>query len=104
MQQLNIFTDPAEVPSKKLSRTSDPITSKLSAEKVKDFSKSFQVAILNELKKGRGTYEELAERTGLRPDQVWRRLSDLQKNGLAAPCNDFKPGSSGRLQRIWEAT
>ena len=52
---------------------------------------------------GSGTYEELARRCKLRPDQVWRRLSDMGTYGYATPTGYKRKGSSGRYQRVWMA-
>jgi predicted ArsR family transcriptional regulator len=95
MQQLTIDF------AHRLARSVDPATSKKAAARVKDFSSTFCAKIYEELKKRDGTFEELAARTGLRPDQVWRRLPDLQKMGLAIPTNQERAGQSGRAQRVW---
>lgn len=84
-----------------LARASDPGTSKAAAARVKEFGADFCSIILDELRNGSGTYEELAQRTGLRPDQVWRRLPDLEKRGLAVATGDERRGSAGRNQRVW---
>jgi hypothetical protein len=83
-------------------RAHDPATSQEAAQNL-DFAKKFCAIILVALKRRPGTFEDLARRTGLRPDQVWRRLPDLQKANLARPTSVTKRGSSGRSQRIWEA-
>lgn len=98
--------DPADkytLDIKFLARSVDPETSKQAAEGTQSFSGRFKNLIEAELKKGPGTFEDLAERTGLRPDQVWRRLSDLEKENRAFPTNETKRGSSGRQQRVWKA-
>lgn len=83
-------------------RVTDLHTSQEAAQQL-DFAKELCAVILAALKKRPGTFEDLARRTGLRPDQVWRRLPDLQKANLARPSTVTKRGSSGRSQRIWEA-
>ena len=88
---------------KMLARSGDPATSHEAAETVESFAMKFRHYILRELRKGPGTFEELSKRTGLRPDQVWRRLSDLEKEGLAFPTSDIRRGESGRQQRVWQA-
>lgn len=82
----------------KLFRKGDPETSKEAAQSA---PVGLIERILEELKNGPGTYDELATRTGLRPDQVWRRLSDAHRKGLAIPLEETRPGRSGRLQRVW---
>jgi hypothetical protein len=89
--------------ARRLARSGDPATSKKAAVRVKEFSPTLCSRIHEELKKRSGTFEEIAVRTGLRPDQVWRRLPDLQKMGLAIPTADERLGQSGRLQRVWVA-
>ena len=86
-----------------LARLDDPATSKAAAKRVGEFGTDFCTVILAELRKGEGTYEELAYRTGLRPDQVWRRLPDLEKLGRAFATGEERRGSAGRSQRVWRA-
>jgi len=86
-----------------LARAGDPLTSHDAAESVETFATKFRYYILRELRNGPGTFEELAKRTGLRPDQVWRRLPDLEKEGLAFPTAETRRGVSGRQQRVWQA-
>ena len=86
-----------------LARTDDPETSKQAAESTRAFAGQFKNIIEAELKKAPGTFEDIAGRTGLRPDQVWRRLSDLERESRAFPTNETKRGSGGRNQRIWKA-
>ena len=50
---------------------------------------------------GSGTYEELSRRCKLRPDQVWRRLSDMEDQGFAKPLTLRRKGTYGRYQRVW---
>ncbi len=85
-------------------RRGDPATSHMAAARLHLFSGKHAGAIYWELKRhGAGTYEELSKRTGLRADQVWRRLSDLQKRQLAEPTEEIRAGTSGRAQRVWRA-
>lgn len=83
-------------------RVTDPATSHAAARQL-DFAFELCSIILMCLKRRRGTYEEIARRSHLRPDQVWRRLSDLERAGLARPTTETRAGSSGRQQRVWEA-
>ena len=88
---------------RKLARLEDPSTSKKAALRVDEFAGNLCAKIYQELKKGDGTFEQLAARLGLRPDQIWRRLPDLQKAGFAEPTEEEKAGQSGRAQRVWRA-
>lgn len=56
-------------------------TSKQGEEFIKPFKQSHKEKIVAALKKMPigGTHEEIAEACGLRPDQVWKRLSELAK-------------------------
>lgn len=83
-------------------RSTDPATSHAAAKQL-DFAFELCSIIMICLKRRPGTFEEIASRTRLRPDQVWRRLSDLEKMGLARPTTETRRGSSGRQQRVWEA-
>ena len=83
-------------------RSTDPATSHAAAKQL-DFAFELCSIIMICLKRRPGTFEEIASRTRLRPDQVWRRLSDLEKMGLARPTTETRKGSSGRQQRVWEA-
>lgn len=94
---------PAEVQANTLHRTGDPETSKQAAHRVGEFANTFMAVIYHELKKGDATFEELSRSTGLRPDQVWRRLPDLEKLGLAQATDLTRRGSGGRNQRVWRA-
>lgn len=101
---MDIFeTGPASVQAQLLARTDDPSTSKQAAARVSEFANNFISVIYESLKRGDATFEELAARTGLRPDQVWRRLPDLEKLGFAQATEQTRRGSSGRQQRIWRA-
>jgi len=85
-------------------RSSDPSTSQEAAESIQNLVKRLIDVIHANLKQnGSGTYEEIARRCELRNDQVWRRLSDMETMGLAKPTDRIRPGSSGKMQRVWEA-
>jgi hypothetical protein len=86
-----------------LSRSQDPTTSKRSALRVDEFANNICSKIYQELKRGEGTFEQLASRLNLRPDQIWRRLPDLQKAGYAEPTEKEHTGQSGRAKRVWRA-
>ena len=88
---------------RKLARRKDPDTSKKAALRVDEFAGNLCAKIYQELKKGDGTFEQLATRLNLRQDQIWRRLPDLQKAGYAQPTEKEIVGQSGRAQRVWKA-
>jgi len=86
-------------------RGSDPFTSRAASESMEDASKAIINAIYADLKlNGPGTFEQISQRSGLRPDQVWRRLSDMERQRLAEPTDRTMKGSSGRQQRVWKLT
>jgi predicted ArsR family transcriptional regulator len=95
---MNISPEP-----RKLARLEDPSTSKKAALRVDEFATNICAKIYRELKEGDGTYEQLAFRLGLRPDQLCRRLPDLQKAGYAEPTDKTAIGQAGRSQRVWRA-
>jgi hypothetical protein len=95
---MNISPEP-----RKLARLEDPHTSKMAALRVNEFANNLCSRIYQELKKGEGSFDQLAARLGLRPDQIWRRLPDLQKAGYAEPTQKEIVGQSGRAQRVWRA-
>lgn len=98
--------DPADVLTTEMQylyRSKDPVTSKDAAASTACFTARFKNLILQALREKPGTFQEISERTGLRPDQVWRRLSDLERDNLAFPTGETRKGSSGRQQRVWRA-
>lgn len=86
-------------------RSTDPITSHLAALQATQFAGTHCDRILACLKAhGPMTVDEIAERAGLMPQQVNKRLPDLQKNGKALPSGLVGVSASGRLERIWVAS
>lgn len=82
-------------------RNADPATSHAAAAKL-DHARVHRARILATLDSiGSGTFEEIAAASGMRNDQVWRRLSDLRRMGEAEPNGEERPGASGRKQRVW---
>lgn len=50
---------------------------------------------------GQGHYEDVAFAAGLKPDQVWKRLSDLHKKGKIIRTGERKMLSSKRMGFVW---
>lgn len=99
-QQLDLFEDEP----RKLARRTDPATNHLAAATLKRAA-AHRAKILQTLDQiGSGTFEEIAERAGMRDSQVWRRLSDLHRVGQAEPTGEDRMGKSGRFQRVWRRT
>jgi DNA-binding Lrp family transcriptional regulator len=51
-----------------------------------------------------GTYEDLAKVLKLKPERVWRRLSELHRAGMIYRTGDRKILSSGRAGFVWAIT
>lgn len=80
-QQRDLFTDPPAT------RATDPGTSYAAEKKITESGARRTIAqrvlaCLLDHPDGL-TYGEVADITGLRPDQVWRRMSDLKRMGAA---------------------
>jgi len=83
-------------------RRRDPETSHAAAESVTRSAKALMEVIWRSLATlGPATFSELADRTGLEPQQVWKRLSDLRDEERIEPSGLTRPGRSGRRQTVW---
>jgi len=72
-------------PKTALARNTDPETSHKAAEKVKHSMRRQSIAskVYECLKESDGlNFHEIAKLTGLKDEQVWRRLSDLKNEGF----------------------
>ena len=49
-----------------------------------------------------GTFEMIAQASGLEPAQTWKRLSEMQRNGIIFDVGITKPTSSGRKATVWQ--
>lgn len=79
-------------------------TSKQGEAHIAPFKKSHKEKIkdgLKQLKVG-GTHEELALVTGLRPDQVWKRLSELCNDGDLFDTGITRKLKSGVQGIVWQ--
>jgi predicted ArsR family transcriptional regulator len=84
-------------------RVLDPITSHMAAESVADVTKGHMEVICACLKKyGPLGKDGIARYSGLRNDQVWRRLPELQKMGLIELTGKTARSNSGRSEREWK--
>lgn len=82
-------------------RHNDRETSKAAARSMRSTAGGLCARILSCLKTyGPGTFEQVAVRLNLRPDQVWKRLSDLNGRIVA---DGTAIGSSGREITKWRA-
>ena len=79
-------------------------TSKEGEEFIKPFKPNHKAKILDGLERLRigGTQEELAAITGLRPDQVWKRMNDLVKDGEVYDTMITRKLRSGVQGIVWQ--
>lgn len=55
--------------------------------------------------KGGGTFDDISKVTGLRPEQVWKRLSELKRDGIifdTGATRPLKSGLNGIVWQLWE--
>src|ERR1700761_9693492 len=84
----------------------NPATSKdayesLDPENIREVYKKI-VAALREIKQG--TYEDIANKIRLKPEQVWKRMSEAHRLGFVERTGKRKKMASGREGFIWVAT
>lgn len=84
--------------------------SEAAALRVAEFSGTHAARILDALRqRGKLTVDGIARATRIPAHAVGKRLSELERNGLARPARqdgeaalETQPGRSGRQQRVWE--
>ena len=82
-----------------LSRSTDPITSKVAGEKTKEFRARHISKILGCLKEnGPKTYKEIALLIGMEPVAVARRRKEMEENHLIEVLEETRNGCS-----LWKA-
>lgn len=85
-------------------RATDPATSLAAAASVESASENLCGRILWALRRyGPMTHPQIAGKLGLKDAQVWKRISDLVRDGRVRASGKTLPGVSGRLQNVWEA-
>ena len=79
-------------------------TSSAGHDHIKPFKPNHKQKILEGLERLRigGTQEELAAIIGLRPDQVWKRMTDLQKDGSVFDTGITRKLKSGLQGIVWQ--
>ena len=83
-------------------RTSDPITSYEAADSAKDLASKHFSMIVDTLKAhGALGKDGIARHSGLEPNQVARRLNEMQKIGLIHLTGKTVKSNSGRNEREW---
>ena len=83
-----------------------PITSLLAHESLKESKAAMYVKIIEGLNKLRvgGTFDELSVVTGLKPQQIWKRYSEMAALGMIFNTGITRKGVSGRSCRVWQLT
>jgi len=84
-------------------RNSDPLTSHLAANETKTPFKHFQIVHLALVEHGPMGKDGIAQKTGLDPNAVARRLPELQKMGLVTLTGKNVKSKADRLEREWKA-
>ena len=83
-------------------RKTDPQTSKDAGEQIADTAPKHFETILEALElNGPMGKDGIAYASGLRPDQVWRRLPEMQKLKLVKLTGKTVESFSGRQEREW---
>jgi transcription initiation factor IIE alpha subunit len=83
-------------------RNSDPFTSHQAAESVKDSAKHHAAIVVECLRKyGAMGKDGIAEKSGLEPMQVARRLHELEREGLIQLTGQVVKSRSNRMEREW---
>ena len=83
-------------------RAKDPITSFEAAASIKDVAKMHNEVIVAGLQRfGPMGKDQIANNTGLQPNQVSRRLSELEEIGLIELTGKQVKSNSGRNEREW---
>jgi predicted transcriptional regulator len=85
-------------------RSSDPITSYQAADSIQEVAPKHFQTILQALKEhGPMGKDAIAQKTGLNPNAVSRRLPELQKLDLVATTGKTVKSLSGREEREWKS-
>lgn len=84
-------------------RSTDPVTSHQAADKVTTTTKHFQIVHLALIEYGPMGKDGIAQKTGLDPNAVARRLPELQKMGLVTLTGKNVKSKADRLEREWKA-
>jgi len=103
---MGTYIDPnCELPLwKGTARVSDPATSKVAGAASRAFAGEHERRILEALRAGPGTKDEISHRCGLTEQQVARRMHGLAKAGLVEATGTTRPSASGRPERVWRIT
>ncbi len=87
-----------------MARNTDPSTSHEAADAARDLALQHATLILATLRRyGALSPTGIAQRLGLDRAQVFRRMSDLEKQGRAYPTGNVLKSPSNRNEREWAA-
>ena len=109
MTQPDLFTEPQQRTRKPAARSADPDTSHAAARSMVAAQPSIQERILQALVRPM-TQFELARATGLRPEQVHKRLSELSTSipdvyvAEIIDTGERRAGDTGRMCIVWRRT
>ena len=84
-------------------RATDPVTSHQAAEQVTTTSKHFQAIHLALIEHGPMGKDQIAQKTGLDPNAVARRLPELSRLALVELTGKTVTSKAGRKEREWKA-
>ena len=85
-------------------RTTDPVTSHQAAEQVTTTSKHFQIIQDALVEHGPMGKDQIAQKTGLDPNAVARRLPELKRMALVELTGKTVQSKAGRKEREWKAS
>jgi len=87
-----------------MARKTDPPTSHAAAALVKEFTSEQHMAILKALAAGPAGASRIADRCGLNPHQVGKRLKELEVAGRIVLTGRTVASASRRGEREWKIT
>ena len=74
-------------------------------ESIKPSKESLYIKIKTALKViEKGTFREIATECKLQPDQVWKRLSEMERMNIISNVSDKRCEISGRSCSVWTLT
>lgn len=82
-------------------RKTDPDTSRQAAAQASHAENHFDAIYAALADHGPMGKDQIANRCGLRPDQVWRRLPEMEKIGMIEQTGNVVKSNAGRSEREW---
>lgn len=99
MYQTSIF----DIEPHTLARRNDPITSKVAANRVREFGATHHAKIIEamvEIGRPAGA-EQIAARSRIDAYQVRKRMPELARAGHVEALEEMRTTTTGRLERLW---